>query len=200
MQPSAVAAIMFGVRCHSPASWICVAAALLLASCTSPSGSGDAEELAEQSLAAVITVSSPAFADAAPIPREFSCDGDDVSPPLSWDGVPDDAVELALVVDDPEAPRGTYVHWVLFGLDPAVSGLGEGEVPTGARQARNSGGDVGYKGPCPPHGDDAHHYRLTVYALGDRLGAANGAATGEVLSAVSDTAIAKGALTGTFDR
>jgi Raf kinase inhibitor-like YbhB/YbcL family protein len=188
------------VRYQPRASWIGVAATLLVASCTSPSGSGDAEELADQPLDTAITVSSPAFADAAPIPRKFSCDGDDVSPPLSWDAVPDDAVELALVVDDPDAPRGTYVHWVLFGLQPSLTGLGEGEVPAGARQAKNSGGEVAYKGPCPPGGDDAHRYRFTVYALNDGLDANDGAATGEVLSAVSKTAIAKGTLTGTFDR
>jgi Raf kinase inhibitor-like YbhB/YbcL family protein len=180
--------------------WISAFAALLFASCKSPAGSGAAEDLAEQPLDALITVTSPAFAEAAPIPPEFSCDGDDVSPPLSWEGVPDDAVELALVVDDPDARRGTYVHWVLFGLDPSLTALEQGEVPEGARQAENSAGDAEYKGPCPPGGDDAHRYRFTVYALREEISVDDGTGTGDVLAAVSDAAIAKGTLTSTFDR
>ena len=147
-----------------------------------------------------MTVTSPAFAEGAPIPPEFSCDGDDVAPPLSWKGVPDDTVELALVVDDPDASRGTYVHWVLFGLDPSLTGLDEAEVPNGARQAKNSAGDAEYKGPCPPGGDDPHRYRFTLYALGEEITVDDGAGTGDALAAVSDAAIAKGTLTGTFDR
>jgi Raf kinase inhibitor-like YbhB/YbcL family protein len=179
--------------------WISAAAAVVVASCGEPSGSGDAEDLADQPLDAVITVTSPAFDDGAPIPPEFSCDGDDVSPPLSWEGVPAGAVELALVVDDPDARNGPYVHWVLFGLDPSSSGLEKDEVPAGARQAKNSAGDAEYKGPCPPGGDDAHTYRFTVYALGEALTVGDGAGTGDALAAVSDAAVAKGTLTGTFD-
>jgi Raf kinase inhibitor-like YbhB/YbcL family protein len=178
-----------------------VATALVLVSCgSSPSGSGDAEKLAEQDIEASITVSSAALAQDAPIPPKYSCDGDDVSPPLSWDGVPNAAVDLALVVDDPDASGGTYVHWVLFGLDPSVTELEEGELPAGARQAKNSAGDAGYKGPCPPAGDDPHRYRFTVYALDNQLAAVDGAGTGEALTAVRERAIAKGTLTATFDR
>ncbi len=192
---------MCGVGRLLRSGWISVAAVLLFASCrSSPSGSGDAEELAEQPLEALITIRSAAFSEGAPIPPTFSCDGDNVSPPLSWDGVPDDAVELALVVDDPDASGGTYVHWVLFGLGRSLTGLEEGEVPAGARQATNSAGDVGYKGPCPPGGDDPHRYRFTVYALQEEITADDGAGTSDVLAAVSDIAIAKGTLIGTFDR
>jgi Raf kinase inhibitor-like YbhB/YbcL family protein len=180
--------------------WISVAAASVVASCGGPAGSGGAEDLADQPLDAVITVRSPAFDDGAPIPAEFSCDGDDVSPPLSWEGVPADAVELALVVDDPDARDGPYVHWVLFGLDPASSGLDKAEVPAGARQAKNSAGGAEYKGPCPPGGDEAHTYRFTVYALGEGITVGDGAGTGDALAAVSDAAVAKGTLTGTFER
>jgi Raf kinase inhibitor-like YbhB/YbcL family protein len=195
-----------GVREHEGVShrlrawWISGVATLLFISCGGPSGSGDAEDLADKPLDAVITVTSPAFTDGAPIPTEFSCDGDDVSPPLAWAGVPDDAVELALVVDDPDARNGPYVHWVLFGLDPSVSGLEQGEVLAGARQAKNSAGDAEYKGPCPPGGDDAHHYRFTVYALGEKITVDDGADTGDALKAVDEAATAKGTLTGTFDR
>ena len=174
--------------------------ASLFTSCGSPSGSGDAEDLAAQPLDAVITVTSPAFAEGAPIPAEFSCDGDDVSPPLALEGVPVDAVELAVVVDDPDARNGPYVHWILFGLDPSVGEVTQGEVPDGARQAKNSAGDAEYKGPCPPGGDEAHNYRFAVYALGKEVTVDDGAETGDALNALRDAAIAKGTLTGTFDR
>lgn len=187
--------------CWRRGLWTGVAPILVFASCaSSPSGSGDAEKLAAQDVEASISVASPAFDQDAPIPPKFSCDGDDVSPPLSWDGVPDAAVELALVVDDTDASGGTYVHWVLFGLDPSTTELEEGQVPAGARQANNSAGDARYKGPCPPGGDDAHHYRFTVYALDEQIVADDGASPGDVLSAVAGAAIAKGTLTGTFDR
>ena len=114
--------------------------------------------------------------------------------------MPNAAVDLALVVDDPDASGGTYVHWVLFGLDPSATELEEGELPAGARQAKNSAGDAGYKGPCPPAGDDPHRYRFTVYALDKQLAADDGTGTGDALTAIREGAIAKGTLTGTFDR
>jgi Raf kinase inhibitor-like YbhB/YbcL family protein len=179
---------------------ICGAVALGLTSCSSPpAGSGAADELAAQPLDAAIAVSSPAFGDGDPVPQEFSCDGDDVAPPLSWQGVPNETVELAVVVDDPDAGRGTYVHWVLFGLDPSVTELERGVVPTGGRQARNSAGAAEYKGPCPP-GGDPHHYRFSVYALGAHLDAGDGAGAGTVLTSIRDAAIARGTLVGTYER
>jgi Raf kinase inhibitor-like YbhB/YbcL family protein len=177
-----------------------VVATLPFASCGSPKGSGAAEDLAARKLDAVITMTSSAFADGAPIPTEFTCDGDDVSPPLAWKGVPDDAVELALVVDDPDARNGPYVHWVLAGIEPSVAGLEQGQVPPGVRQAKNSAGDAAYKGPCPPEGDGPHHYRFTLYALGDAITVDDGSGTDDALDALSDAAIARGTLTGTFDR
>jgi phosphatidylethanolamine-binding protein (PEBP) family uncharacterized protein len=141
------------VPCSPTAFSTLVATALVFVSCgSSPSGSGDAEKLAEPDIEASITVRSGALEQDAPIPPKYSCDGDDVSPPLSWDGVPKAAVDLALVVDDPDASGGTYVHWVLFGLDPSVTKLEEGDLPAGARQAKNSAGDAGYKGPLPAGG------------------------------------------------
>jgi Raf kinase inhibitor-like YbhB/YbcL family protein len=84
-----------------------------------------------------ITLRSPAFADGDTIPGVYTCDGDDVSPPLEWSGVPSDAAELAVVVEDPDAPGGTFVHWVLWGLDAGQPGLGQGQAPAGAREGRN---------------------------------------------------------------
>jgi Raf kinase inhibitor-like YbhB/YbcL family protein len=175
------------------------AVVVLSASCAShPAGSGAADALAEQPVDPVITVMSDAFGEGEPIPPEFTCDAEETSPPLSWAGVPDDAVELAVVVDDPDARGGTYVHWILFGLQPSVTELGPSEVPAGARQAKNSAGDARYKGPCPPGG--RHQYRFSVYALGEPTGSADGADPGEVLGRIQEAAIAKGTLSGTYER
>jgi Raf kinase inhibitor-like YbhB/YbcL family protein len=143
-----------------------------------------------------IAVSSPAFGEGAAIPTRFSCRGAEVSPPLRWTGVPAGVAQLALVVDDPDAPSGTYVHWVLFGLPPDATGLEEGQVPRGAMQGRNSAGDAAYAGPCPPSG--THHYRFTVYALKTTMDLPNGAELDAALAAIDDRAVAKGRLVGTF--
>ena len=145
---------------------------------------------------AAIEVTSPAFTADEEIPVVFSCAGRNISPPLAWTGVPDDARELALVVDDPDAPRGTFTHWILFGLPPSTSSLAEGTVPAGAKQARNSAGSAAYAGPCPPSG--THHYRFTVYALDEPLAVSDGADTGAALDAISDHAVAQGRLVGLF--
>jgi Raf kinase inhibitor-like YbhB/YbcL family protein len=143
-----------------------------------------------------ISVTSSAFAPNAPIPEKYSCHGDNVSPPLAWSGVPGDAAELALVMDDPDAPRGTFTHWILFGLPASMTSLDEATIPDDARQARNSAGDARYFGPCPPSG--THHYRFTIYALDDSLDLAAGAGTTEALTAIADHAMGQGRLVGTF--
>lgn len=147
-------------------------------------------------MAASIGVTSTAFAEGAPIPAVYSCRGRNVSPPLAWSGGPTEAAALALVVDDPDAPRGTYTHWVVLDISPAVTSVGEGAVPAGAVQARNSAGEARYTGPCPPSG--IHHYRFSVYALSKPLGLADGISLGIAIRAISEHAIAKGTLTGTF--
>jgi Raf kinase inhibitor-like YbhB/YbcL family protein len=145
-----------------------------------------------------IQVTSTAFEPDGTIPKRYTCDGDDVSPPLAWTGVPDDARELALLVEDPDAPGGTYVHWVLFELDPGTDGLTEGAVPEGARQGENSSGDAEYTGPCPPEGDPAHRYEFLLYALSSELDLDTGAPADDVRAAVKDAAIARGRLVGRF--
>ena len=103
------------------------------------------------------------------------------------------------MVDDPDASRGTFTHWVLFGLAPSTTELAEGaaaSLPAGARQAKNSAGRAAYMGPCPPSG--AHHYRFTVYALGGPLGLDDGAELAEALTAVEKRAVARGRLVGLF--
>ena len=144
----------------------------------------------------VITVSSAAVREGQPIPARFTCDGDGQSPPLAWRGVPAGAAALALVVDDPDAPRKTFVHWVLLDMPVDTTGLEAGRVPAGAVQARNSAGHASYFGPCPPSG--THHYRFTVYALSKRTGLRDGAPLDEALRAVESTATAQGRLVGTY--
>jgi Raf kinase inhibitor-like YbhB/YbcL family protein len=114
-------------------------------------------------------LSSPSFEAGAEIPRKYSCDGEDVSPPLEWSGAPDDTAALALIVDDPDA-RG-FIHWVVFDMVGSQSGgLAEGvsSSPDGPTQTFNDFGRVGWGGPCPP--SDSHRYRFTLYALDALLG------------------------------
>lgn len=149
-----------------------------------------------------IMLTSPAFEDGAAIPRKHTCDGDDLSPPLTWDRLPDGAKSLALIVEDPDAPRGTFTHWVLYDLPATETGLDAG-VPArseAARQGKNDFGKAGYGGPCPPRGS-THRYVFTLFALDvARLGLDDGASKRQVLDAVSGHVLAEGRLTGTYAR
>ena len=144
---------------------------------------------------ATLQMSSPAFTDGAAVPRRFTCKGDNISPPLAWTGVPADARSLAVVVTDPDAPNGTYVHWVVFDIDPTVRSIPAGGVPAGAHQAKNSAGHSKYDGPCPPSG--THHYRFIVYALRSPTTLGNGVDTARALAAIDGKAIGRGTLVGT---
>jgi len=175
--------------------WLLAVVLAGLAACSS--GGGGARE--ERELPERIAVSSAAFGAGGVIPRRFSCAGENVSPPLRWSGVPDGTAAVALVVDDPDAPRGTFVHWVVVGLDPATARLGEGEVPAGARQLPNSAGKAAWSGPCPPSGP-AHHYRFTVYALTRQPEVAGDADPEAAVEAIEAAASARGRLVGTFSR
>lgn len=145
-----------------------------------------------------ITVTSDAFADGQAIPRRFSCDGAGDVPPLAWHGGPRDAKAQAVVVDDPDASRGTFTHWVVLDLPLGVTSLTGGVLPSGATQATNSGGRPGWYPPCPPSG--THHYRFTVYALRQPTGLANGAPLDKALAAVRAQAMTWGQLVGTYHR
>ena len=147
-----------------------------------------------------ITLRSPAFGDGDTIPRVHTCDGEDVSPPLEWSGVPSDTAELALVVEDPDAPGGTFVHWVLWGLDAGLPGLAQGQVPAGAREGRNDFGRIGWGGPCPPRGSEPHHYVFTLLALSEPLAVEAGASADRVKRAAEGKVLAAGRLTGRYGR
>lgn len=149
-----------------------------------------------QTNSATITVTSSAFAAGAPIPEQYSCHGANTSPPLRWSGVPSGAAALALVVDDPDAPGGTYRHWIVVNIPPTVSEVAAGAVPAGGWQLPNSNSNAAYDGPCPP--SDTHHYRFTVYALRQALTLAPGTRLTQALAAIDAATLASGQLVGTF--
>jgi Raf kinase inhibitor-like YbhB/YbcL family protein len=113
-------------------------------------------------------LTSPAFAPDAAIPRQYTCDGADISPPLAWRGTPDGTMSLVLVVEDPDAPGGTFRHWAAFDIAPGIAGLAggyrAGRPADGFRQGRNDFGQTGYGGPCPPPGT-THHYHFRLFAI-----------------------------------
>jgi Raf kinase inhibitor-like YbhB/YbcL family protein len=122
----------------------------------------------EGSTEGVFQLTTTAFATDGPVPDRYTCNGMDVAPDLAWANVPTGTVELALVMDDPDADD--FVHWVIAGLDPTSNGLGEGEVPDGAVETDNGFGNPGWAGPCPPEGSGVHHYEFELIALGAPLG------------------------------
>lgn len=137
------------------------------------------------------------WADGGSIDPRYTCDGSDLSPTMSWSGVPDGTVELALaVVDISDQSAGRpFIHWVVGGIDPSLERLDEGSVPNGALQGINFFGDVGYTGPCPNPGE-RHEYRFTLYALGQQLEAIDTSPSGEILDLVDTVAIAAVSTTG----
>jgi Raf kinase inhibitor-like YbhB/YbcL family protein len=179
--------------------WVVRVVIALLLVATAACG-GDNDDVPVPEAPMMITLRSPAFADGDTIPRVYTCDGDDVSPPLEWTGVPPDADELAIIVEDPDAPGGTFVHWVLWGLDAGLSGLDQGDLPAGAREGRNDFGRAGWGGPCPPRGSDPHRYVFTLLALSDPLAVEAGVSADRVKRAAEGNVLAEGRLTGRYGR
>ena len=143
-----------------------------------------------------LRITSPAFANHEPIPNKFSCHGEDVNPPLAIAGVPPEAKSLALVMDDPDAPRGVWVHWVLWNIPPHTARIDENSVPSGAVQGVNSWGRTGYGGPCPPSG--THRYFFKLYALKTPLELHPGAGKAALEKAMHGVMLQKSELVGTF--
>jgi Raf kinase inhibitor-like YbhB/YbcL family protein len=154
--------------------------------------------------ARTITLTSPAFAAGAPIPKKYTCDGKDASPPLKWGGVPLGTRSLALICDDPDAPSGTWVHWVIYAIPPATVDLPEGvparaTLSSGARQGTNDFKRTGYGGPCPPPGTP-HHYVFRIYALDQAPALGPGATQADLLRAMQGHVLSQGQLMGTYRR
>ena len=146
----------------------------------------------------LVELSSSAFAARQPIPRRYSCAGEDLSPPLEWRAVPAGAVSLALIVDDPDAPVGTFTHWLAWGINPDDGGLGEGE--SARREGRNDFRTIGYRGPCPPRGHGPHRYFFRLYALAREPAVSPGASRRELERALNDNVLAVAELVGTYER
>ena len=143
----------------------------------------------------MIEITSEAFKEGGTIPRAYTCDGEDKSPPLRWSSVPEGTGSLALVADDPDAPGGTWVHWVLWGLPADTK-----ELPDGSRQGTTDFKRVGYGGPCPPLGHGAHHYYFKLYALDNQPALGAGSTKKDLLSSMEGRILAEGQLIGTYER
>ena len=141
-----------------------------------------------------ISVTSPAFDEGGAIPTRYSCDGEDVSPPLAWQGAPDGTVAFALILDDPDA--GGFVHWTVADIAASDGSAEEGESP--GIDGRNGFGRAGYGGPCPPSG--THRYVVTLYALSEPLSVEPGFSAADLRSAMEGRVLATGQLTGTYRR
>ncbi|MBI2137324.1 YbhB/YbcL family Raf kinase inhibitor-like protein [Candidatus Woesearchaeota archaeon] len=146
-----------------------------------------------------LRLSSPSFADNAPIPLKFTCGGADVSPELVIVGVPENAKSLVLIVDDPDAPSKTWEHWTVINIPPDTVRIAEGSVPAGAVQLMNDFGRVEWGGPCPPPGK-VHHYRFRLSALDTVLSLGSSAKKGDVVAAMNGHVLAESVLVGTYRR
>ncbi len=148
-----------------------------------------------------LNVTSTAFADGAAIPSQYTCQGSGVSPPIFWSAVPPDAQSIAVIVDDPDAPGGTFEHLALFDLppsEPSLPSLGASPAGTEGTVARNSSGGVGFAPICPPSGQ--HRYRFQVLALDKTIALPNGVSSAAVSRAMSGHVLARGLLTGVYQK
>ncbi len=167
---------------------------LILAGCMGQGRTDTVEGGSEMS----IQITSSAFTEGGTIPRIYTCDDQNVSPPLAWTGVPTNTISLALVMDDPDASSGSWVHWVLYNLPPAQNSLEQGKSG-GGTQGKNDFGKISYGGPCPPRGSN-HHYYIKIYALDSRLDLKEGASKAQVETAMRGHILAQGQLMGRYSR
>ncbi|MDQ1042651.1 Raf kinase inhibitor-like YbhB/YbcL family protein [Streptomyces sp. V4I2] len=147
-----------------------------------------------------IELRSSAFNDHSVIERRYAYEGDNVSPPLAWRGVPDDATELVLLCEDPDAPSGTFAHWIVVGIDPHSEGVAAGQCPTGGTELVNGYHERGWGGPHPPPGDEAHRYFFRLYALSKPCVLPDAPSAQEVHQAVDEQQLASGTLVGLYQR
>ncbi len=150
-----------------------------------------------------IEIHSPTFENNELIPKDYTCDGKDISPPLSWSGIPENTKSLVLICDDPDAPMGTWVHWVIYNMPPASKGLQEGviplpDLPYDTKQGINDFKKVGYSGPCPPSG--THRYFFKLYALNTKLNLKSNATKNQLLAAMKGHILSQTELIGKYKR
>jgi Raf kinase inhibitor-like YbhB/YbcL family protein len=148
--------------------------------------------------AGAMRISSPDFSESGMIPAMFTCKGDNVSPGLEISGVPAAAKTLALVVEDPDAPSGTFTHWIVWNIAPGTKKVAGGAAPTGAAEGTNDFGNAGYSGPCPPSGTHRYIFRLSALDIAPRL--KPGASRKDFDAAIQGHVIARAALMGRFSK
>ena len=150
-----------------------------------------------------LSLSSTAFSNEQSIPRKYTCDGNNTSPPLNWTNAPENTKSFALIVDDPDAPSGTWVHWVIYNIPATTNKFAEDipahiQLPDGSLQGMNSWPKLGYGGPCPPSG--THRYYFKLYALDNTLTLASGASKAALMAAMQGHILAQAELMGTYRR
>lgn len=143
---------------------------------------------------------SSGFGNNGPLPARYAHAHGDTSPALEWSGVPDETAELAVLIEDPDAPGGTFVHWALAGIPPSVSEMAEGQPPEQAVAGNNHFGMIGYNGPHPPPGDEPHQYACRIYAVREPLGMEWGFTADGLRRAMEGKVLASGELIGTYGR
>jgi Raf kinase inhibitor-like YbhB/YbcL family protein len=175
---------------------IALAGTMIVSSCSAEKTPAGAKSM-------TITVTSSAFQQGSSIPSQYTCDGSDISPPLAWQGVPPGAKSIALIGDDPDAPIGTWVHWVCYDIPPAVESLAQNMPKTdtlqgGGKQGLTDFRSIGYGGPCPPSG--THRYFFKVFALDILLNLPAGKTKKDIEKAMKGHILAQGELMGTYSR
>lgn len=143
-------------------------------------------------------INSPAFGNNATIPVKYTCDGEGINPPLTFRGIPEQTKNLVLIIDDPDAPMGTFTHWLVFNIDPTIKQIGEGSLPEGSLQGINSAGKISYMGPCPPSG--IHHYHFKLSAVDEKLNLSTGATKEKVEKEMQNHIISQAELVGLYGK
>lgn len=143
-------------------------------------------------------IRSSAFDDNQKIPSIYTCDGNNINPPLQISEVPDNAESLALIMDDPDAPNGTFLHWMMWNIPPDLVEIAENDWPEGADQGENGAGELGYLGACPPSG--IHHYHFKLFALNIKLDATSNITKSELEKEIDGSLIEKAELVGIYSR
>ena len=186
-------------------TYLVIVMGLLLAGCTKNQPGADRAVITpDKAQLGPWTASSSVLTEGQPVDKKYTCDGSDVSPPLSWTAPPTGTASLALIVDDPDAPSGTFTHWLLYSIPATRTSLPEAvekvaEVKEIGRQGKNDFGKVGYGGPCPPAGK-AHHYRFKLHALSADPGLAAEADRKAVDNAIAGRILAQAVLTVLYTR
>ncbi len=187
-----------------PIMLLILALTVLATACAGEEKASDTPPLATEEVPAMtIELTSTAFSEGRPIPARYTCTGEDISPPLAWRGAPSGTQSFALIMDDPDAPGRTWVHWVVINLPATATGLpaairSNGDLPGEAVHGQNSWRRNDYGGPCPPSG--THRYFFKLYALDTALDLAPGATKQQVLDALAGHVLAEGQLMGTYKK